>query len=168
MHSSSANTGKTKDGVAEGGYRLAAEVTEVIKARPNLRMISFVGHSLGGLYARYAVAALYREKDSTIGGLKPGAYVSSCSPHIGLRRFTLSFAPSALHPLSGILIGQTGVDLFLRDKNPLLATMSTDPVFLSPLSSFERRRAYANLSGDFLVPFATASFTVRPPVRHLS
>ena len=49
VHSSSANHGKTKDGVAEGGFRLAMEVAQVIRKQPDnyVTKISFVGHSLG-------------------------------------------------------------------------------------------------------------------------
>ena len=50
MHSASANEGRTRDGVAAGGRRLAAEVeqlvTDVARRGGSLRTISLVGNSL--------------------------------------------------------------------------------------------------------------------------
>ena len=52
VHSASANEGRTRDGVAAGGRRLAAEVeqlvTDVARRGGSLRTISLVGNSLGG------------------------------------------------------------------------------------------------------------------------
>ena len=81
----------------------------VIKHYPGLQKISFIGHSLGGLIARYAVAKLYGEvitlkssqengesdktKDSVpkekfkgkIAGLEPMNFITSATPHLGSR-----------------------------------------------------------------------------------
>ena len=52
VHSASANEGRTRDGVAAGGRRLAAEVeqlvTDAARRGDSLRTISLVGNSLGG------------------------------------------------------------------------------------------------------------------------
>lgn len=68
------NDSKTTDGIANGGQRLAHEVTEYIKAnelnksqpsdsssRTRNVSISFIGNSLGGLYARYCLTLLPKE-----------------------------------------------------------------------------------------------------------
>ena len=74
----------------------------MIKRHPSLQKISFVGHSLGGLIARYAVASLYEQEspqnsDDTcdkglieepkerIGGLEPVCFITSATPHLGSR-----------------------------------------------------------------------------------
>lgn len=74
----------------------------MIQRKPNLRKISFVAHSVGGLVARYAIGKLYRppeteqleapstngqpqESFGTIGGLEPVNFVTVATPHLGSR-----------------------------------------------------------------------------------
>ncbi|KAH7557340.1 hypothetical protein JRO89_XS11G0124500 [Xanthoceras sorbifolium] len=88
------------DGVDVMGERLAQEVLEVIQRKPNLRKISFVSHSVGGLAARYAIGRLYRppkieniensadtreEARGTIGGLEALNFITVATPHLGSR-----------------------------------------------------------------------------------
>ncbi|XP_010544033.1 PREDICTED: putative lipase ROG1 isoform X1 [Tarenaya hassleriana] len=100
----------TFDGVDVMGQRLAEEVRSVIERHPSLRKISFVGHSLGGLIARYAIACLYEQEtrdelaqnndhpsenigDShggegfkgRIAKLEPINFITSAAPHLGSR-----------------------------------------------------------------------------------
>lgn len=89
------------------------QVISVIKRHPGVQKISFVGHSLGGVVARYAIAKLY-ERDITrepkpsqengdcrtdgsedpcleekfkgkIAGLEPINFITSATPHLGSR-----------------------------------------------------------------------------------
>lgn len=70
--------------------------------RPELRKISFVAHSVGGLVARYAIARLYihpkerHEEDpsagvysddsrGTIMGLEAMNFITIATPHLGSR-----------------------------------------------------------------------------------
>ncbi|RLN15685.1 hypothetical protein C2845_PM02G03800 [Panicum miliaceum] len=109
VHCSGCNTAaRTFDGIDVMGRRLAEEVTTVVESRPELRKISFVGHSLGGLIARYAIALLYEretQKDSheecekhaidyhsiqhssggKIAGLEPINFITFATPHLGTR-----------------------------------------------------------------------------------
>lgn len=95
-------------------FLLFPQVIQVIKRHPSVQKISFVGHSLGGLIARYAIAKLYgrdiskelsernghseseissdqechahdRKYEGKIAGLEPINYISSASPHLGSR-----------------------------------------------------------------------------------
>ncbi|XP_072971427.1 lipid droplet phospholipase 1-like [Typha angustifolia] len=102
---------KTLDGIDIMGERLAKEVMSFITDKPELRRISFVGHSLGGLIARYAIGLLY-EKDvpgapsadnnerdfnahetqsinkkfeGKIAGLEPMNFITFATPHLGSR-----------------------------------------------------------------------------------
>jgi hypothetical protein len=60
VHCSSSNSfWKTFSGVDIMGARLAKEVMDVVKQNPDLKKISFIGHSLGGLISRYAIGQLY-------------------------------------------------------------------------------------------------------------
>lgn len=51
----------THDGIDAGGQRLAEEILQLVQTNPCLRHFSIIGHSLGGLYARYAVGVLFAE-----------------------------------------------------------------------------------------------------------
>ncbi|XP_026659321.1 uncharacterized protein LOC103704263 isoform X1 [Phoenix dactylifera] len=101
----------TFDGVDVMGERLAEEVISVVARRPELEKISFVGHSLGGLIARYAIGILYEKDLSTkcpeengdsktytsgtqhveeklkgkIAGLEPMNFITFATPHLGSR-----------------------------------------------------------------------------------
>ncbi|PSS21071.1 Lipase [Actinidia chinensis var. chinensis] len=115
VHRSECNYSKlTFDGVDRMGERLAGEVLDVIKRWPEVRKISFVAHSLGGLVARYAIGRLYelfpkmetaglsgkcssREHlneltqhpdqhfEARVAGLEPMNFVTFATPHLGSR-----------------------------------------------------------------------------------
>ncbi|KAJ6296036.1 hypothetical protein OIU78_023966 [Salix suchowensis] len=114
VHRSECNHSKlTFDGVDLMGDRLAEEVLEVVRHRPEVRKISFVAHSLGGLVARYAIARLYENLpksalsnlsanslneehtnslhcleqpcEARIAGLEPVNFITFATPHLGSR-----------------------------------------------------------------------------------
>ncbi|WVZ21695.1 hypothetical protein V8G54_009017 [Vigna mungo] len=112
VHCSERNSSMlTFDGVDVMGDRLAEEVISVIKRHPSVQKISFVGHSLGGMIARYAIARLYgrdisvelsvgnghceshvsdqecldRKYEGKIAGLEPINFITSATPHLGSR-----------------------------------------------------------------------------------
>ncbi|XP_015073708.1 putative lipase YDL109C [Solanum pennellii] len=100
----------TFDGVDVMGIRLAEEVQSVVKRTPHIQKISFVGHSLGGLVCRYAIAKLYEQRSARItcgqgmecslngstdacakevskkiAGLEPVNFITFATPHLGCR-----------------------------------------------------------------------------------
>ncbi|XP_057966993.1 uncharacterized protein LOC131157114 isoform X2 [Malania oleifera] len=113
VHRSECNYSRlTFDGVDLMGERLADEVRAVVKRRPEVRKISFVAHSLGGLVARYAIGRLYEHNlkvkasglirnclgeddsnhltqlleqpfDASIAGLEPMNFITFATPHLG-------------------------------------------------------------------------------------
>ncbi|XP_039016231.1 uncharacterized protein LOC120146807 [Hibiscus syriacus] len=111
IYASSVNSHtKTFAGVDGAGKRLALEVLQVVKKTESLKRISVLAHSLGGLFARYAVAVLYSESDSSgtqsdngtdssdgnlqtlspsrrgmIAGLEPVSFITLATPHLGVR-----------------------------------------------------------------------------------
>ena len=161
--SASCNEGRTRDGVARGGIRLAAEIRSVAALHPSLRSLSCVGNSLGGLYVRYAVAELC-DADGLMAGMTPEACVTIGCPHLGVRRYTFLPLPNSLASAGRLVAGQTADDLLLRDVGgedgqPVLMTMaSAGSPYIRALRAFRQRRAYANVRGDFMVPFGTAAF----------
>lgn len=144
----------TLDGVDVMGERLADEVLELIKRTPNVRKISFVAHSVGGLVARYAIGRLYRpprtenseaslestcEEDSrgTICGLEAMNFITVATPHLGSRgnkQVPFLFGVAAFEKAASLVIHlifrRTGRHLFLTDddvgKPPLLRRMIED------------------------------------------
>lgn len=112
VHCSERNTSTlTFDGIDIMGERLADEVTSVVQRYPNLCKISFIGHSLGGLIARYAIALLCggnyvnrllkvnggtgsdgcakvlpeEDYNGKIAGLEPVNFITFATPHLGSR-----------------------------------------------------------------------------------
>ncbi|CAN1241842.1 Putative lipase ROG1 [Linum perenne] len=185
VHCSERNMSRlTLDGVDVMGERLAQEVLEVIEKRPNLRKISFVAHSVGGLVARYCIGKLYKpprkedeegpnEEDlsSTIGGLEAVNFITVATPHLGSRgnrQVPFLFGFNALEKTAGLVIHwifrRTGQHLFLVDndegKPPLLKRMIEDHGdlnFMSALRAFKRRVAYSNVGYDHIVGWRTSS-----------
>ncbi|KAL1814011.1 hypothetical protein ACET3Z_024076 [Daucus carota] len=186
----------TLDGIDVMGSRLADEVLSVIERHPGLQKISFIGHSLGGLISRYAIAKLYTEEkfertgDSSykeqefkgkIAGLEPMNFITSASPHLGCRGHRqiplfggiLSMEKAAAR--ISWLLGRSGKHLFLTDardgKPPLLLQMADDCEdlkFISALQSFKRRVAYANAHFDKIVGWSTSSLRHRSKLpKHL-
>jgi len=86
------------------------QVLQVVKKTKSLKRISFLSHSLGGLFARYAIAVLYSpdtysrdqpgdlannmteyfqetnfSKGGLIAGLEPINFITLATPHLGVR-----------------------------------------------------------------------------------
>lgn len=119
VHATRVNHRRTADGVASGGRRVAADVCALAAAHPSLTHLSMVGFSLGGLYARYAVAALYDPRSGRLAGgrLTPHTFVGVASPMLGVRCFGLMrFLPTFLQAGATVLFGATGAELMLQDR----------------------------------------------------
>ncbi|CAK8578545.1 unnamed protein product [Lathyrus sativus] len=108
---SSSNTyTKTFTGIDGAGKRLADEVLQVVRKTKSLKRISFLAHSLGGLFSRYAISVLYSHdtynrdqpddlahnmeensqstsfsKGGMIAGLEPINFITLATPHLGVR-----------------------------------------------------------------------------------
>lgn len=180
VHNAACNEGKTHDGIIKGGERLVDEMLSVIRSEVKRReqtshrerapidvTISFVGNSLGGLYARYATAHLAEILDKESSNnyylfdgfirLHFNVFCSTASPHLGCASFTFIPIPRTAEMGVAQVMGETGSDLFRL--NDLIHSMATAPRFLVPLASYRRRIAYANAFGtDFPVPCSTAAF----------
>lgn len=168
---------KSLTGLKTGGENLASEILNCVANNRNLKRLSVVGNSLGGLYTRYAMKLLFNDSDKTIGGLKPNRFMSIATPHLGVQNWTFVddfgyTAPMFVKRLVSRSMLSTGRDIFsMEDKNieeeTLLFKMATNEAFLSPLRCFLDRRLYANLNRDFVVPLGTAAFMDKASVENL-
>lgn len=81
---SSVNSGASShDGIEVCGSRLGEEISQVIAERPGLKRISFMAHSIGGLFSRYAAGINYDVATGKIFGLEPWCFISIATPHLG-------------------------------------------------------------------------------------
>ena len=185
------NVGKTLDGIAAGGTRIAEEINHLVQKLherfqhdngngntdhpiPKVK-ISFVGHSLGGLYSRYAISKIrWKTTTKTSGsnsqnnsnedksvsiGAYPKVFCTTASPHLGLHQQSSIPVPRFVEQSIGLTLQESGRDLFRM--TPLLNQMAMDPMFVQPLLDFENRLTYVNAYGtDFQVPAVTAAFVV--------
>ncbi|EAK87886.1 hypothetical protein [Cryptosporidium parvum Iowa II] len=162
----------TSDGIENGALRMSKELQQVIIRTPSLEKISFIGHSLGGLYNRavlplmsnYPLEKEIQSKNSTglIGGLKPMNFISIGTPHKGVLSDDCTFFGfeilKVLFPWKWISWLPTISQLLLMDKNkPLIADMMNNMNMINPLSWFKHRHTIGSLKGDLLVPPTSAS-----------
>mmetsp|Transcript_30763 Transcript_30763/g.62365 ORF Transcript_30763/g.62365 Transcript_30763/m.62365 type:complete len:461 (-) Transcript_30763:2412-3794(-) len=142
--------------------------------------ISFFGYSLGGLYCRYAISLLplnfeHLESNTSI-TLHPNTFCTAATPHLGIASHTYFILPRCFEYMLACALGKTGKDLFRVERrkrrqccqcrgtmenvggaNDLVYAMSTQELYLTPLSTFKRRISIINAFGtDFQVPTATA------------
>ncbi|GKZ00792.1 hypothetical protein MPSEU_001030900 [Mayamaea pseudoterrestris] len=187
LHAMVCNEKKTTDGVVNGGERAIEEMLEVIRrgvlerqAMENDTLkcqditISVLGNSLGGIYARYAVAKLTERWNCTTGTedeqstlfatmnnrtfrVHYNVFCTTATPHLGIAGHTFLPIPRSAEIGVAHAMGNTGRDLFRC--NDLLKDMATRREYLEPLGRFRKRIAYANAYGtDFPVPAHTAAF----------
>lgn len=135
IHKPTCNNGRTTDGIAAGGTRLAEEIAEFIVADIFERQteqdgsvqhhvtVSFVGNSLGGLYSRYALSLLPSELhipsedglDTTTIILRPNVFCTTATPHLGVASHTYLPVPRFAERAIGRVLDITGMDLFRVD-----------------------------------------------------
>lgn len=154
---------QTFDGIRNGALRAFTEVIDVIKLhRKTLKYISICGHSLGGLYARYLVFLLNKEK--YFEKLKPCIFTTMATPHLGVRQKQTNPISICFQRIC-LPFFQTTRELALLDKEELLYKMSTSQEFIEPLKLFQRRALYSNVSNDPQVPYSTSSLRFCNPYR---
>mmetsp|Transcript_2584 Transcript_2584/g.2915 ORF Transcript_2584/g.2915 Transcript_2584/m.2915 type:complete len:664 (+) Transcript_2584:84-2075(+) len=101
--------------------------------------ISFIGFSLGGLYAQYAVSCLpehiYFESiksgkncsENHKISIHSNIFVSAAAPHLGCSKHTFMKIPRAIEKIVSIIFGRTGKDLFQikRKKKKVSKSLSS-------------------------------------------
>jgi hypothetical protein len=166
VHSALCNQGKTTDGIDAGGTRLAGEINSLLRYiasnNPNAKQLtlSICGNSLGGLYARRALADIdwtLENHDKSSMSIDPMVFVTTATPHLGVSQHTYIRLPRAMEYPIATVLDETGRDLFRFSS--VLEELTFQERYLRPLQNFQQRIAYANVYGtDFQVPTPTAAF----------
>ncbi|GBG26708.1 Protein FAM135B [Hondaea fermentalgiana] len=163
----------TMDGVRKGAERALDEVRETVAAcEQKVDRISIVGHSLGGIYARYLAYLL--DHEGFLEDMEPIVFATFATPHLGARKppggpisaiwntFVLRFCPTVrelgLHD-SGFKDAESGA------SKPILYAMGSEEDFLRPLRRFKRRALYSNIKWDLQVPYPTTAIRHRNPYK---
>lgn len=178
---------RTLAGICTCADRLSRELQSVLETYPDLKEISFVVHSMGGLISRYAIGVNFDPSKRTVFGLHPRHFMAIATPHLGCDVEGESqvpflgwgqaipiIGPLILRPLIRLvtpfimkhIYRRTGQQLFLMDgkpggQDPLICRLVQDipgeGYFLSALKEFKTRTLYANVRHDALVGWENAS-----------
>ncbi|KAL1297289.1 hypothetical protein AAFC00_004844 [Neodothiora populina] len=161
----------TYDGIELGGERIAHEIEKKIEDLEeeghDIKKISIIGYSLGGLVARYAIGLLY--SNNLFDTIQPVNFTTFATPHLGVR--TPSVGPHSYlwNILGARTLSTSGNQLFTVDSfrdtgRPLLSVMA-DPnsIFLKALSQFKHRSLYCNIINDRSAVYYTTGITNKDP-----
>jgi hypothetical protein len=141
----SCNYQVTSDGVKRGAERLFDWILNEILIH-GITHISFIGHSLGGIYARYCLGLLH-EFGIIPYTLTPVNFITLATPHLGARQHV--WIGDKLHAfvVRNLLKNQTILELTLTDcssRHESLMHVLTSDYFLNPLKMFPNLVAYGN------------------------
>ena len=168
---SSVNEAKySYDGVDICGERLAEDIeSTVVRLSENgkqVKKISMVGYSLGGLIVRYAIGHLGQK--GFFNTIEPAVFVTFATPHMGVRSPSSNAFSFLFNFISGRLVSRSGEQLQLLDEydktqNKAMLEILSDPdqVYFKYLSKFKTRRSYANVANDRTVGYWTAGLELR-------
>ncbi|KAG7836706.1 hypothetical protein KL942_004624 [Ogataea angusta] len=151
---------KTYDGIKVNGDRVIKDIFDAIENLKSdedveVRKISVVGYSLGGLIARYCIGELY--EIGFFDSIEPVVFSTFASPHLGVKFFRVSrILDRAMNFLGSRLVGQSGRDLFIHKSDLLPELADKESKYFKGLSLFRVRILLANVRNDRLVSFATS------------
>jgi hypothetical protein len=166
----------TYDGIELGGERVCLEIEEeleTIKSKGgNIKKLSIVGYSLGGLVARYAIGLLFAR--GVLDSLECMNFTAFASPFLGVRTPLRGWANKIWNVLGARTLAMSGRQLFGIDKfrdtgKPLLAVLA-DPnsIFMSGLAKFKRHTLYTNITNDRSAVYYTTGISKTDPYTDLS
>ncbi|KAJ1258083.1 hypothetical protein BS78_10G046600 [Paspalum vaginatum] len=157
IYASSANIyTKTFDGIDMAGRRLADEVLDVVKKMSGLRKISFLAHSLGGLFARYAIAILYSQETKNA-GQSSSRVVPTASESAKSQCTSVLGAIAGLQPINFITLATPHLGVRGRNQLPFLQGLSILEKLAAPLAPLIVGRTGAQL-------FLTDGDPSKPPL----
>ncbi|KAF2643941.1 DUF676-domain-containing protein [Massarina eburnea CBS 473.64] len=161
----------TYDGIETGGERVANEVEETLeelsRSGHDIKKISVIGYSLGGLIARYAIGLLFSK--GLFEHVEPVNFTTFATPHLGVRTPLRGYHNHAWNVLGARTLSFSGRQLFTIDSfrdtgRPLLSLLAdTDSIFIQALAQFKHRSLYANITNDRTVTYYTAAISQTDP-----
>jgi hypothetical protein len=158
-----------------GGERVCQEIEEEIeklaKAGQEIKRISLVGYSLGGLVARFCVGLLYSK--GFFEKITPVNFATFATPHLGVRTPLRGWHNHIWNVLGARTLSASGRQLFTIDNfretgKPLLEVLA-DPesIFIKGLALFERRTLYTNVVNDRSAVYYTTGISKSDPFTNL-
>ncbi|KAJ9197627.1 hypothetical protein DTO166G4_4011 [Paecilomyces variotii] len=161
----------TYDGIELGGERVAYEIEETLEKLAakgyQIKKLSIVGYSLGGLVARYAVGLL--NSRGWLDKLEPVNFTTFVSPHVGVRTPKKGIQNHLWNVLGARTLSMSGRQLFMIDSfrdtgKPLLSVLADpDSIFIRGLAKFKNRCVYANIVNDRSTVFYTTGVSKVDP-----
>lgn len=165
----------TYDGIDLGAERVTLEIENYIeeleKNGSEIKKLSIVGYSLGGLVARYTIGLLYSK--GCFEKIKPVNFTTFATPHLGVKTPLLGFQYKVFNFLGSRTLSSSGRQLFIVDtfrntNRPILSVLA-DPgsIFMLALAKFSHRVLYANIINDRSAPYYTTSISTTDPYTNL-
>ncbi|KAF8467291.1 putative serine esterase-domain-containing protein [Kalaharituber pfeilii] len=165
----------TYDGIETGGERVTKEIETALDEHSRngveIKKLSIVGYSLGGLVARYAIGLLYSR--GWFERIHPVNFTTFATPHLGVRTPLLGWHNHLWNVLGARVLSASGRQLFLIDNfrntdRPLLSVLADkDSVFYKGLSKFSTKVLYANIVNDRSTCFYTSGISRIDPFADL-
>ena len=161
----------TYDGIEVCAERLVKEIEAYLhKSKTNgseIQKISFIGYSLGGLVARYAIGLLYHK--GYFKKLLPVNFTTFATPHLGSRAPLRGYATYVWNTIGARALSTSGRQLFMIDNfrnsgKPLLSVLA-DPesIFIHALRQFTNRSLYTNIVNDRSAAYYTTAISRTDP-----
>lgn len=165
----------TYDGIDLGAERVTQEIESHIedleKNGSEIKKLSIVGYSLGGLVARYTIGLLYSK--GCFERIKPVNFTTFATPHLGVKTPLLGVQYKVFNFLGSRTLSSSGrqlftVDIFRNTNRPILSVLA-DPgsIFMLALAKFSHRVLYANIINDRSAPYYTTSISTTDPYTNL-
>lgn len=155
---------KSLRGIEVCSEALLDEISHYVKmhSTENLSLISFVGNSLGGIFNRHAIKLMVENDCFRRWRLAPHSFMTIATPHLGVYHHNIfedTYLANShmLKTFASSLFFASGRDLFASEEASLLFKMGTESQWLDALLLFKKRRLYANLFRDSVVPVSTAA-----------
>jgi Putative serine esterase (DUF676) len=151
------NEWKTRDGIDAGARRILARIEEFINVSPLVERISFIAHSLGGLYARQVVY-LADVENSPVSKLQYENMFAIATPHVGSRQHGKVVSEVLADWALPLIAARTGKELMMTDNvaHPMLLEMVNNDHLMS-LARFKQLVTYSNVVNDVSVHYCTAA-----------
>ncbi|KAJ3272410.1 hypothetical protein HDV01_005593 [Terramyces sp. JEL0728] len=156
------NEGFTNDGCLKGAGRIYDWVMDQQKTM-DIGYISFVCHSLGGIYARAVIGMMYSEQIIP-SRMMPLNYITLATPHLGARQHA-HLGDTITGMVVKVVCGPTVTELTLNDhptKDGCLFSHLSDKHHVDSLGTFRNLIVYSNVNNDITVNYLTGAIRREP------